>query len=82
MSTAPCRLNPATPAGFAELLIRDRIGRVRRRVAETPRDRGASLVEWVIITAILATLALAIGVIIIQKVTAKANSINLGAGLG
>jgi hypothetical protein len=75
MSTAPCRLNPATPAGVAELIIRTRIDQARGRVVD---DRGASLVEWVIITAILATLALGIGVIIIAKVTAKANGINLG----
>ena len=82
MSTALCRLNPGTPAGFAELLIRDRIGRLNRRAADSPRDRGASLVEWVIITAILATLALAVGAIIIARITAKANTIKLGAGIG
>jgi hypothetical protein len=41
-----------------------------------PDERG-SVVETVIITAIFAALAIAIGAIIVAKVTAKANSIDL-----
>jgi hypothetical protein len=41
-------------------------------------DEAGSVVETVIITAIFAALAIAVGVIIVAKVTAKANSINLG----
>ncbi|MDQ2727561.1 MAG: hypothetical protein M3Y91_06805 [Actinomycetota bacterium] len=41
-------------------------------------ERGASIVEWVIIVAVLAGLAIAVGAIIVSKVTAKANGINLG----
>jgi hypothetical protein len=40
-------------------------------------DEGGSVVETVIITAIFAALAIAIGTIIAIKVTSKANSINL-----
>ena len=39
--------------------------------------RGGSVVETVIITAIFAALAIAVGAIIVAKVTAKTNSINL-----
>lgn len=42
-------------------------------------ERGASIVEWVIIVAVLAGLAIAVGAIIVSKVTAKANGINLGS---
>jgi hypothetical protein len=41
-----------------------------------PNEEG-SVVEKVILTAIFAALAIAIGAIIVAKVTAKANSINL-----
>jgi hypothetical protein len=41
-------------------------------------DESGSVVETVIITAIFAALAIAVGAIIVAKVTTKANSINLG----
>ncbi len=40
-------------------------------------DQSGSVVEKVILTAIFAALALGVGAIIVAKVTAKANSINL-----
>ena len=40
-------------------------------------DEAGSAVEKVILTAIFAALAIAVGAIIVSKVTAKANSINL-----
>jgi hypothetical protein len=40
-------------------------------------DDAGSAVEKVILTAIFAALAIAVGAIIVSKVTAKANSINL-----
>ena len=40
-------------------------------------DEEGSAVEKVILTAIFAALAIAVGAIIVAKVTAKANSINL-----
>jgi hypothetical protein len=41
-------------------------------------ERGVSIVEWVIIVAVVAGLAIAVGAIIVSKVTTKANGINLG----
>ena len=64
--------SPATPTGFLWLTLLVRVDRARRD------DRGASAIEWVIITVILAGLAIAVGAIIVQKVTDKANSINTG----
>ena len=42
-----------------------------------PRDERGSVVEKVILTAVFAALAIAVGAIIVAKVTAKAHSINL-----
>ena len=52
---------------------------VHAQVVILCRRRGeqGSAVEKVILTAVFAALAIAIGVIIAAKVTAKANSINL-----
>ncbi len=50
----------------------------RRSAGAASPERGASIVEWVIIVAVLAGLAIAVGAIIVAKVTAKANGINLG----
>lgn len=41
------------------------------------RDEQGSVVEKVILTAVFAALAIAVGAIIVAKVTAKAHSINL-----
>lgn len=82
--TGPCRFHAGTAAGYAELLIRSRIDRALARSGRTPdegrdlRDAGASVVEWVIITALLVGMAAAIGAILLTKVSDKANSINLG----
>ena len=51
---------------------------VRTRCAGAGRwDEAGTVVEKVILTAIFAALAIAVGAIIVFKVTAKANSINL-----
>ncbi|HTJ72642.1 MAG TPA: hypothetical protein VL551_34205 [Actinospica sp.] len=56
------------------------IGALRARAAaafaDENRSKGASAIEWVIITAVAATLAIAVGVIITRLVTDKANSIS------
>lgn len=52
--------------------------RIARLRTEQDRSRGASAIEWAIITAILALLAITIGAIITKKVTDKANTINTG----
>jgi len=41
-------------------------------------ERGIETIEWVIIAAIAAGLAIAVGTVIVSKVTGKANRINLG----
>jgi Flp pilus assembly pilin Flp len=56
-------------------LVAVRLARLRD---DEERDRGASAIEWAIITAILALLAITIGAIITKKVTDKANTINTG----
>ena len=48
-----------------------------RWVASGGWDEAGTVVEKVILTAIFAGLAIAVGAIIVAKVTAKANSINL-----
>ncbi|RSN70320.1 MULTISPECIES: hypothetical protein [Actinomadura] len=69
--------NPLNDPSVAYLraLLDDRLARLRD---EDERSRGASAIEWAIITAILAAIAIAIGGIIMQKVQDKANSINTG----
>lgn len=46
-------------------------------ISRTHESEEGSVVETVILTAIFAALAIAIGAIIVSKVTSKANSINL-----
>ncbi len=48
-----------------------------RYVDSRPGDEEGSVVETVIITAVFAALAIAVGIIIVAKITSKANSINL-----
>jgi hypothetical protein len=50
---------------------------VSARATLTRRGEEGSVVEKVILTAVFAALAIAVGAIIVLKVTAKANSINL-----
>lgn len=49
----------------------------RARAADSRRSEAGSTAEKVILTAVFAALAIAVGAIIVAKVTAKANSINL-----
>lgn len=48
-----------------------------RSLAAAGSDEQGSVVEKVILTAVFAALAIAVGAIIVAKITAKANSINL-----
>jgi hypothetical protein len=48
-----------------------------RFVDPVVKDERGSVVETVIITAVFAALAIAVGTIIVLKVTSKANSIDL-----
>ena len=60
---------------YLRAVIGARLARLRE---DGERDRGASAIEWAIITAILALLAITIGAVITKKVTDKANTINTG----
>ena len=64
-------LSPLTPQGFMLMHLRQRIAHAR----STP-DRGASAIEWVIITGIIVVLTGAVGWIIYDKVIASADAVN------
>jgi Flp pilus assembly pilin Flp len=49
---------------------------------ETDRSRGASAIEWAIITGILALIAITVGWVIYHRVTDAANKINVNNGPG
>ncbi|HEY0620742.1 MAG TPA: hypothetical protein VGD15_24260 [Kribbella sp.] len=66
--------NPTNQALFLlRVLVEGRIQRARRS------EGGASAVEWVLISALLIGVAIAVGTIILKKLTDKANTINLGS---
>lgn len=65
---------PWTPVGVVELEVRRRIARAE---LAGDRDRGASVIEWVIITGILVALAVAVGLVIYDRITSEANSITI-----
>jgi hypothetical protein len=72
-----------TPMGLMALVLMARVDRLRRG----DLSRGASAIEWVIISAVLGALAIAVGWIIYNKVNDKANQINItntpgGGGVG
>ena len=67
------------PLGLRLVYLRALLGcRWHRFRNETDRSAGASAIEWAIITAILALIAITIGAIIQKKIQDKANSINTG----
>jgi Flp pilus assembly pilin Flp len=64
--------NPTNQVIFLlRVLVEGRIQRARRS------EGGASAVEWVLISALLIGVAIAVGAIILKKLTDKANNINL-----
>jgi Flp pilus assembly pilin Flp len=71
------RINPLNDPAILYLraLLGDRLHRLR---TETDRSRGASAIEWAIITALLAAIALGVGVLIKQKVEQAAGNIKTG----
>ncbi|WP_254715603.1 Flp family type IVb pilin [Actinomadura sp. NAK00032] len=73
-------MDPLNPLDHPSVLyLRAMLGaRVARLRAEEDRSRGASAIEWAIITAILALIAITIGAVIQKKISDKANSINTG----
>ena len=60
------------PWGVMALQLRCRIDRAR-----SSQDRGASAIEWVIITGVLVALAAAVGLIIYNMVKDQADSIDI-----
>ena len=65
------RFSPATMVGFLELILRDRFDRAR-----TADTRGASAVEWVVISAIVVAIALAVGLALTNALKSKAGTIS------
>lgn len=65
--------NPTNQAiVLLKVLIEGRVQHARRS------QRGASAVEWVLISALLIGIAIAVGAIILGKLTGKANDLDLG----
>lgn len=76
----PFLFGVGTPTGYAEMLLRRRVDRAR-----AAPDTGASVVEWVIISALVVGIAVAVGTILLTRLRNKANSIDFdtpGSGGG
>jgi Flp pilus assembly pilin Flp len=74
-------LNPMNDPVVA--YVRSRVEmRIHRLRHETDRSRGASAIEWAIITGILALIAITVGWVIYNRVTTAANKINVNNGPG
>jgi Flp pilus assembly pilin Flp len=69
------RFSPATPLGFLELFLRARVDRAR-----TADSRGASAIEWVVISAIVVAIVLVIGGILTAALQNKANEVSQDIG--
>lgn len=59
---------------FLMIMLRGRVDRASRLAARG--ERGASAVEWVVITAILVGVAIAVGAILVPKIKGKAHSVS------
>ncbi|MGI5165091.1 hypothetical protein ACQEU3_12110 [Spirillospora sp. CA-253888] len=70
-------MNPLNPLNDPIVVyLRAFVGlRYHRLRNEPDRSAGASAIEWAIITAVLALIAVTIGKVIMDKITAKAGSI-------
>lgn len=76
LPTLPDQVLPlSTPLGVLELDVRARVERARQ--LDAAGDRGASAIEWVMISAILVVIAVGLGTYIIQQVRDKEADINL-----
>jgi Flp pilus assembly pilin Flp len=74
-------LNPMNDPVVA--YVRSRVEmRIHRLRNETDRSRGASAIEWAIITGILALIAITVGWVIYNRVTTAANKIKVNNGPG
>ena len=70
----------AGPLNQLELALRLRIHRARTLAGRG--DRGASAVEWVIITSVLIIIVGVVGTIIYNKVQTAANGLNVKPNVG
>jgi len=70
----------AGPLNYAEADVRLRMDRAR----ELTRDgeRGASAIEWVVISAILVLIAGAVGGVLYKTIKAKADGLDLNPSVG
>jgi len=64
------------PLNYSETHIRQRVAKAQ--ILARDGDRGASAIEWVIISALLIGIVAVVGSIILTKLTDKANSLELG----
>ncbi|QXJ22085.1 hypothetical protein AGRA3207_003030 [Actinomadura graeca] len=73
-------MSPLNPLNDPSVVyLRAVLGARLARLRSAPeRSRGASAIEWAIITAILALIAITIGAVIQKKITEKADSIKTG----
>lgn len=69
--------SPSTSLGYTEMLMRRRIDKAAAREIHDARDLGASVVEWVVISALLVGIAIAVGTVLMNSLEDKAKSIDL-----
>jgi len=65
---------------WLEAILRARL--IRARELGERGDRGASAVEWVVITSILIVIVGAVGTLIYQKLQTAASSLNVNPNVG
>lgn len=70
-------LSPLTPSGFIAMELRRRWARAR-----STQDRGASAIEWVVITGLLVGIAIVLGGIIMNLIRGSADSITVPVAPG
>lgn len=80
MTVTSSTIHPGTPIGALLLAVRHHLTRVARS------DRGASAVEWVVITATIVGIAVAVGAILFATIQGSAEQIQVpvdgGGGAG
>jgi len=65
-------VNPLTTVDYLRLCVAVRLDRIRNE------DRGASAIEWAIITGLLAIIALSVGLILWNAIKSRASNIKTG----
>jgi hypothetical protein len=64
------------PLNYSETQVRRQVAKAQGLARDG--DRGASAIEWVIISALLIGIVAVVGGIILDKLTTKADSLDLG----